>query len=43
MDTILIRKMKQIDIKEVLKIYQEGIDTGMATFQTEVPSEYESI
>ncbi|PJO44703.1 GNAT family N-acetyltransferase [Lysinibacillus xylanilyticus] len=41
MDTILIRKMEQIDIKEVLKIYQEGIDTGMATFQTEVPSEYE--
>lgn len=39
MDTLLIRKMEQKDLKEVLKIYQEGIDTGMATFQTEVPSE----
>lgn len=41
MDTVLIRKMEQKDLKEVLKIYQEGIDTGMATFQTEVPSEHE--
>ncbi|SCY34227.1 MULTISPECIES: GNAT family N-acetyltransferase [unclassified Lysinibacillus] len=39
MDTLLIRKMEQKDLKDVLKIYQEGIDTGMATFQTEVPSE----
>ncbi|MGE7926719.1 N-acetyltransferase family protein [Lysinibacillus xylanilyticus] len=41
MGTILIRKMEQKDLKEVLKIYQEGIDTGMATFQTEMPSECE--
>ncbi len=39
MDTLFIRKMAQKDLKEVLKIYKEGIDTGMATFQTEVPSE----
>ncbi|MFE3573382.1 GNAT family N-acetyltransferase [Lysinibacillus sp. NPDC059133] len=39
MITLLIRKMAQKDLKEVLKIYPEGIDTGMATFQTEVPSE----
>ncbi|WP_427108175.1 N-acetyltransferase family protein [Lysinibacillus xylanilyticus] len=40
MDTVFIRKMEQKDIAEVLKIYKEGIETGMATFQTEVPSEY---
>jgi len=39
MDTLLIHKMEQKDLKEVLKIYKDGIDTGMATFQTEVPSE----
>lgn len=39
MDTLLIRKMEQEDLIEVLKIYKEGIETGMATFQTEVPSE----
>jgi len=32
--------MEQKDLYEVLKIYyKERIDTGMATFQTEVPSE----
>lgn len=41
MDTLLIRKMQQEDIADVLKIYKEGIETGMATFQTEVPSEQE--
>ncbi|AVK84827.1 N-acetyltransferase [Lysinibacillus sp. B2A1] len=41
MDTLFIRKMEQKDLKEVLKIYKEGIETGMATFQTEVPSERE--
>jgi len=33
--------MEQKDLYEVLKIYKERIDTGMATFQTEVPSERE--
>jgi L-amino acid N-acyltransferase YncA len=39
MDTLFIRKMEQKDLIEVLKIYQEGINTGMATFETNVPSE----
>lgn len=39
MDTLFIRKMEQKDLIEVLKIYQEGINTGMATFETTVPSE----
>ncbi|MEX3743792.1 MULTISPECIES: GNAT family N-acetyltransferase [Lysinibacillus] len=39
MDTLFIRKMEQKDLLEVLKIYQEGINTGMATFETNVPSE----
>lgn len=39
MDTMIIRKMEQKDLKDVLKIYKEGIETGMATFQTEVPIE----
>ena len=36
-----IRKMTQTDWPEVSKIYTEGIATGFATFETEVPS-YES-
>jgi len=36
---LLIRKMDQKDLAEVLKIYKEGIETGMATFETNVPSE----
>jgi len=39
MATLLIRKMEHKDLKEVLNIYKEGIDTGMATFETNVPSE----
>ena len=39
MDTLIIRKMEKKDLKEVLKIYKEGIETGMATFETIVPSE----
>lgn len=39
MDTLIIRKMEQKDMIDVLRIYKEGIETGMATFQTEVPSE----
>jgi len=33
-----IKKIVYKDIKEVLEIYYQGILTGMATFQTEVPS-----
>ncbi|KUF28619.1 GNAT family N-acetyltransferase [Lysinibacillus sp. F5] len=39
MDTLFIRIMEQKDLAEVLKIYKEGIATGMATFETDVPSE----
>ncbi|UNT53575.1 GNAT family N-acetyltransferase [Lysinibacillus capsici] len=39
MDTLIIRKMEKKDLQEVLKIYKEGIETGMATFETIVPSE----
>ncbi|MGY3190025.1 N-acetyltransferase family protein [Lysinibacillus sp. TE18511] len=39
MDTLIIRKMEQKDLIEVIKIYQEGINTGMATFETNAPSE----
>jgi len=39
METLLIRKMEHKDLKAVLNIYKEGIDTGMATFETNVPSE----
>jgi len=31
--------MEKKDLQEVLKIYKEGIETGMATFETIVPSE----
>lgn len=33
-----IRFMQAANSEAVLKIYQEGIDTGQATFQTEAPS-----
>lgn len=39
MDAVFIRNMEQKDSAEVLKIYKEGIETGMATFETNVPSE----
>lgn len=39
MDTLIIRKMENKDLQEVLKIYKEGIETGIATFETIVPSE----
>lgn len=38
MDKLIIRKMETSDLNEVLKIYKEGIETGMATFETIVPS-----
>ncbi|MEQ6353677.1 hypothetical protein ABNX05_03535 [Lysinibacillus sp. M3] len=31
--------MEQKDLAEVLKIYEEGIETGMATFETNLPNE----
>ncbi|EMR07186.1 Putative phosphinothricin acetyltransferase YwnH [Bhargavaea cecembensis DSE10] len=34
----MIRKMTFEDLDEVLAIYQEGMDTGIATFETRVPS-----
>lgn len=39
MDSLIIRKMEKKDLKEVLNIYKEGIETGMATFETIVPNE----
>ncbi|MFC9539800.1 GNAT family N-acetyltransferase [Lysinibacillus sp. NPDC056959] len=39
MDTLITRKMEKKDLKEGLKIYKEGIEKGMATFETIVPSE----
>lgn len=38
---IVIREMKKEDWKSVVVIYQEGINTQIATFQTEVP-EYDA-
>lgn len=35
----LVQKMEHNDVKEVLNIYKEGIDTKMATFETNLPSE----
>ncbi|MFC9540271.1 GNAT family N-acetyltransferase [Lysinibacillus sp. NPDC056959] len=39
METLFVRKMEHNDLKEVLNIYKEGIETGMATFETNVQSE----
>jgi len=38
MDKLIIRKMETSDLNEVLKIYKGGIETGMVTFETIVPS-----
>ena len=35
---IHIQKMKDQDWKDIVRIYQEGIQTGMATFEQQVPS-----
>ena len=35
---LVIREMRKNDGEAVVRIYQEGIDTKIATFQTEVPS-----
>ncbi|QTD42629.1 GNAT family N-acetyltransferase [Sporosarcina sp. Te-1] len=35
----MIRKMESKDLTVVLEIYQQGMDTGMATFETHVPTE----
>ena len=34
----MIRKMLDQDLRAVVKIYQEGIDTGVATFETKAPT-----
>lgn len=38
MKDLIIRKMLAKDWDSVAKIYQEGIDTGIATFETKVPT-----
>ncbi|HEX6686205.1 MAG TPA: GNAT family N-acetyltransferase [Candidatus Limnocylindrales bacterium] len=38
LDTMTIREMTEADAATVLRIYQEGIDTGQATFETRAPS-----
>ncbi len=37
MESYEIREMKNKDLKQVINIYKEGIETGIATFQTEAP------
>ncbi len=37
-DTIIIEPMLRTHWNDVSRIYQEGIETGFATFETEVPS-----
>lgn len=37
MKEIIIREMKDSDWKEVKKIYQQGIDSGISTFMRKVP------
>lgn len=37
-DKVEIRKMRSEHWAEVSKIYKEGIDTGMATFEKEIPN-----
>ena len=37
METIQITQMKKADWPAVSRIYQQGIETGMATFEQEVP------
>lgn len=38
MNDIVIRKMSATDWEFVAKIYKEGIDTGIATFETNIPT-----
>ncbi len=33
----LVQEMKRADLKDLLKIYSEGIESGNATFETSVP------
>jgi phosphinothricin acetyltransferase len=35
---LVIRAMQENDWESVAQIYQEGMDTDMATFETQVPS-----
>ncbi|WP_299124406.1 GNAT family N-acetyltransferase [uncultured Winogradskyella sp.] len=36
-DRLIFRKLKETDWESVSKIYQEGLDTGNATFETNIP------
>jgi phosphinothricin acetyltransferase len=38
MDALIFRKLNQSDWEQVSKIYSEGLDTGNATFETNVPN-----
>jgi len=38
METLNFRKLNKSDWKQVSKIYSEGLDTGNATFETNVPN-----
>ncbi|MET3506089.1 GNAT family N-acetyltransferase [Halalkalibacter oceani] len=40
--TIAIRTMKRDDWEQVRAIYEAGIETGKATFETKVPEEYDN-
>lgn len=35
---MIIRQMEEKDLQSVLEIYKEGLQTGIATFETEAPS-----
>lgn len=37
-EKLTFRKLKETDWEQVKKIYSEGIDTGNATFETNVPN-----
>ncbi|MDX1471144.1 MAG: GNAT family N-acetyltransferase [Flavobacteriaceae bacterium] len=36
--TVLVRPIKKSDWNKIAEIYQEGIDTGIATFENKVPT-----
>jgi phosphinothricin acetyltransferase len=37
-ENLIFRELKETDWKSVSRIYQEGLDTGHATFETSIPS-----
>ncbi|MBT8271397.1 MAG: GNAT family N-acetyltransferase, partial [Bacteroidia bacterium] len=38
MDDLVIRAMRETDWFDVSRIYEEGMNTGIATFETEIPA-----